>query len=73
MDSCCKRPHAMIGIVVARIHNLEATVAGTSLMYSLAYVLAVAQSSLFSSSIAKALARMLFCVLLKLSKAKILA
>lgn len=73
LDSCCKRPHAVTGIVFAWLHNLEATLVGTSLIYSLAYELAVAQSSLFCCSISKALARTFFCVLLKLSNAKILA
>lgn len=73
LDSCCKRPLAMRGTVFAIKHTLQATPFDTSFICSLTYELTGIQSSLFSCSISKALARTSFCVLAKLSNAKILA
>jgi len=73
LDSCWKRPDAIIGTVFASKHNLEATGVGTSLIWSLAYWPAGTQSYLFSCSISKNFAKTCFCVFANLSNAKILA
>lgn len=73
LDSCCKRPHATTGLFLAIELNFEATPNGTSLMWSLAYEPAGIHSSKLACSISLAFARTCFCVLVKLSNAKVLA
>lgn len=70
-DSCCSRPHAIIGILLAFKQSLLARLIGTSLKWSLTYELTGATSSPFSTS--RAFASTCFRVRLKFAKENILA
>lgn len=72
LDSCCRRPQAIIGILLANLHNLDATLTQTSFIKSLVYEPTGIQPS-ESCSISRAFASTCFFVLEKLSNAKILA